>query len=181
MADPIITPNPAEVTPTPTPTPTPVPTKTFTQDEVNSIIADRLARERTKIYKTIGIENEDKIPEHIAKVKEYEAIKPEYETMKSEREKSKYAEVLKASGIDDAFIEFAIGKVDKGKDLEAYKANAAAFAKENPKMLREKFQTIDASPSLGGTSKVPDFNRMTDPQIQEWLKTHNWDGSEKKR
>jgi len=162
-------------------TPATATVKTFSQEEVDGIVTKRLVRERTSIFKTLGIDDEAKIPDLIGKVKDYDTIKPEYERMKGESEKAKYAGVLKTAGIDDAFVEFALGKVEKGKDLEAYKVNAEAFAKSNPKMLREKFQTIDASPSLGGTSNVPDFSKMTDAQIIEWTRKYNWDGTEKKK
>lgn len=183
MVDPVII-NPAVETPATPATPAapaPAAPKTFTQEEVDTFVTKRLVRERASIYKTLGIDDEAKIPELIGKVKEYDTIKPEYETMKGEREKAKYADVLKTAGIDDAFLEFALSKVDKGKDIDAYKVNATEFAKANPKMLREKFQTTDASPSLGGGSKVPDFTKMSDAEIVEWTRKYNWDGTEKRK
>lgn len=167
-------PNPADTTP-----PTPA-AKTFTQDEVNDIVTKRLTRDRASLYKTLGIEDESKLPDIIAKVKAHDDIKPKYEQLLGEVEHGKNASVLRAAGIDDAFVEYALGKIPKGETPEAYKANAEKFAKENPKMLREKFNSTDATLPLGGSANLPDFAKMTDEEYMAWSRKNRLDGTAKK-
>lgn len=132
--------------------------KTFTQKDVDDIVINRLAKERAKIYKQIGIEEEGKIEEYKNRVKEYETLKQENETFKSERETREYKDKLKKLGADDDFLDFLLTKISKD---EKFEENAQTFLKDNPKFTKEIFKNFDSNLPLTGGSGPVDLSKMS--------------------
>ena len=156
--------------------------KTFTQEQLDAIVEDRLKRERKTFYKRIGVEDDTKIDEVLNRAKEYDTLKTEHETTKAERDALKaekvakeYQSVLSKLNIDDSFIDYALTKIEKGATIEEFEANAKAFAEANPKFNKENFQRINSSVDLNGDGpvKIPTDAK----EYVEWRKTHNVDGT----
>jgi hypothetical protein len=166
---------------------TPVTPKTFTQEQVDDMITKRLSRANRTLLDAIGIKDESELGNIVAKVKEYDSIKAEHELTKKERDELKaekesatYKSEL-STVLDASFIDYALTKIEKGANIEEFKANVAAFLKANPKMARDSFVQIDSTLPLNGTAGMPDFSKMTDAQFVEWQKTHNLDGTLKRQ
>lgn len=171
VVQPTVTPTVTEVPPVVTP-PTP---KTFTQQELDNIVKERLERERKSFYKRIGVEDDTKIDEVLTRAKEYDTLKSERDALKSEKVAKEYQSVLTKLNIDDSFIDYALTKIEKGATIEEFEANAKAFAEANPKLNKENFQRINSGLDLNGDGpvKIPTDTK----EYVEWRKTHNIDGT----
>jgi len=184
MEDPNVKPTVVEPVVTPT---TPVTPKTFTQEQVDDMITKRLSRANRTLLDAIGIKDESELGSIVAKVKEYDSIKAEHELtkkerdeLKAERESATYKSEL-SNVLDASFVDYALTKIDKGANIEEFKANVSAFLKANPKMARDSYVQIDSTLPLTGTAGLPDISKMTDAQFVEWQKTHNLDGTLKRQ
>ena len=157
--------------------------KTFTQDEVNALVAKGTEKEQKKLLKELGVESSDDIKAAMKKLKELEekakpeekkddAKNPELESIKKESESTK-SEVqslkdelrkkdLKAMAIDngvdkkyaDTVVTLVFGKKDF--DEEAMKT----FLNENPIYLSKKDVEDFGGPS--GKKSEKDEKQMTD-------------------
>ncbi|MNV17754.1 hypothetical protein D3C71_1085510 [compost metagenome] len=103
--------------PTPTPEPTPEPEKTFTQAELDRIIADRLARANK------GREDYDDIKAKLAEIEKAEEERKKAEMTAAERLEAEKAEALKAA--EDA-------KAERDKALTA----------ANQRLIKAEFRAI---------------------------------------
>jgi len=52
---------------------------TFTQNEVNEIVRNRLERERSSIYKKCNVNNKEELEQYFENVKDYDEVKTNYE------------------------------------------------------------------------------------------------------
>lgn len=157
------------VTPTPAPAPNPAPEKTFNQRELDDIVVSRVAKERSKILKKLGVEDESKIDELLAKITKSDEISTEYAKLKHEKEVADLHNELRKLNVDDEFLDYVASKVT-GTGPE-FITNAKAFLDKNPKMLKENYSQVNSSLNLNGQS-TPDLNKMTTEQYLEWRKTH---------
>lgn len=131
--------------------------KTFTQEEVNTIIGDRLNKEKAKFeaeiakvnskVKNLGFENFDEVAKLKNERDEYAA---KVGTLTATLTKNERINKLKSLGVDDEFIDFVLFKVE---DEEKYEE----FIKTNPRIIAESFKTQASNPRYtGGTSKKLD-------------------------
>lgn len=152
------------------PTPT-KPEKTYNQDELNGIIGERLARERSKIYKMLGVEDESGIKDLGEKLAE---LTTENTTLKTENEafknslivEEKKAKLIQA-GIDEDFVDIAIQKWDDSKPIED-------FVKENPKITTAyftgDFQGTGGSLDGKSTPNEVDVSKLTTEEFMKLSK-----------
>lgn len=137
-----------------TPDPVTPEVKTFTQDEVNNIISDRLGKEKSKYeaeieklngkVKNLGFESFDDVARLKGERDEYanKVGKLEAEITKTQR-----VSKLKTLGVDDEFIDFVLFKVENEEEYEE-------FVKNNPRITSENFQAQSSNASYnGGTLK----------------------------
>lgn len=143
-------------------------TKTFTQDELNEHITNRLGKEKVRILKRLGIEDEQQIDEIIKKSNEFDTLKAENEQFKAEKENAKYEKALTSVDADPTFVEFLMGKIDKGENIEQFTENAKAYLEANPKFKTENFSNMDSSLNVKNGSTYPDFTKMTTAQYLAW-------------
>lgn len=122
--------------------------KTYNQDEVNGIVGDRLAKERAKIYKALGIEDESGIKDISSKLTllttENATLKGQVEAYTKEKTQAELKSKLIGAGIDEDFIDVAIAKWDGKQDL-------AEFTKANPKLTKEFFMNAEQFKGTGGS------------------------------
>ena len=134
-------------------------------------------------FDEISTANKELKAEAIAKATEHttelEALKSEfgdYEEIKKTNDQLKvdgYKNKLKEYGIDEGFVDYALGKID----VADFEVNAKKFVEENPKFTAETFKKINSSLDLGGGNKV-EVDKLSDHEYVEYRKTHNVDGTE---
>lgn len=155
------------VNPTTEPTPaTPPIDKTFTQKDVDEIVITRLSKERSKIYKQLGIEDENKIEDYKLRVNNYDTLKKEHETLKTQVALNKKSNDLRALNVDDDFIDYLLNKVQGEGDEFVEKAKA--FLEANPKFKRDTYRTINSSIDINSGNPYPEFDKMTTEQYLAW-------------
>ena len=139
-------------------------TKTFTQEELDNIVVTRLAKERQKIMKKLGIDDEGQIDEYVKRFQEYDTIKNENEALKNEKEKFVVMDELRNMGVDPDFLDYVYTKVERG---EKFKENAQEFLKTNPKLLAENYQKVNSGLDLDG-NQMPDLESMSTAEYLAW-------------
>jgi len=142
--------------------------KVFTQAQLDEIVVGRLGKEKVRMLKKLGIDDESKIDDILSKANLYDSVKSEADSLKQEKLIRTYGDELSALGVDSDFIEFVLGKVDKGENLEQFKVNATKFVEENPKFKKDTFKTVNSNLDLGGVEAYPDFEKMTTEQYLKW-------------
>ena len=142
--------------------------KVFTQAQLDEIVVSRLGKEKARVLKKLGVDDESKIDEIIEKANLFEQVRTEAETLKREKEIRQYGDELNALGIDPDFNEYVLSKVDKGENLEEFKVNAKQFLEGNPKFKKDTFKKVDSSLNIGSAEPYPDFETMTTEQYLKW-------------
>ena len=116
--------------------------KTFTEQELNEIVRNRLIRQKNRLHQQLGVENDEAIAELIEKVKKADELQSIVESLQNEN--TLYKEQL-------TFIEHNIDvkRYDdvkayfKGKELTLTPENLKAELKTHPEWLAQKsVQTI---------------------------------------
>lgn len=116
--------------------------KTFTEQELNEIVRNRLNRQKNKFHQQLGVENDEAITELIEKVKKADELQSIVESLQNEN--TLYKEQL-------TFIEHNIDvkRYDdvkayfKGKELSLTPENLKAELKTHPEWLAQRsVQTI---------------------------------------
>lgn len=154
--------------------------KTFTQDDVNRVVSERLAKEREKytreraeLIKKLGVEKEEDIESVLEKARKADEYATELETLKSEKILNERKQMASKLGVDDDFIDYVLTKVPADDQFEE---NLKKFIEANPKYTKEVFNKINSALDLSGKGqKKPD--EMTTQEFIEWRKTHNIDGT----
>jgi len=142
--------------------------KVFTQAQLDEIVVGRLGKEKVRMLKKLGIDDESKIDDILAKANLYESVKSEADSLKQEKLIRTYGDELSALGLDPDFTEYALGKIDKGENLDEFKVNASKFLEANPKFKKDTFKSVNSNLDLGGVEPYPDFEKMTTEQYLKW-------------
>lgn len=150
---------------------TPPAQRTYNHDELNGIIGDRLAKERTKIYKLLGVDDEDGLKTMATQLKtlteENEQLKTQNEQYINEKTLTEKKNQLTEAGIDPDFMDVAIAKWDGKQEL-------TKFVEENPKLTKAYFESQGGDFKGTGTSldikggKTPDITKMTTAEFMEY-------------
>ena len=158
-------------------------------DIINKIMAEhgKSINELKAENETLKAENEtlkgqvlDKTNEYnalVEKTKDYDSMKQSNEELnktissfKAKEENQKYYSVLKELGYNEEFIDETIfNKVQKGENIETFKANATEFLKAKPMYRGESFQKQGGS--YGGFANITDD--MSDAELEAALKEMN--------
>jgi hypothetical protein len=175
VVEPVVTPT-TIVTPPATPA-KPDPVKTFTQEDVDNFVTTRLAKERARYLKKFGVDDESKLDEIIVKATEHATLKAENETFKAEKLNRDYKDVLGGLNADGEYADILLSQIDKGKNMDEFKANAKAYLDAHPKMLKETYTGFQSGPDLNGKANEPMPNPKDTAAYLRWRSTHNPDGS----
>lgn len=140
--------------------------KVFTQAQLDEIVVNRLGKERARFLKKLGVEDEAKIDEIIAKANQFEEVKSQAETLKMQQERAKKQVVLSQLDADPEFTDFLLEKIEVGEG-ETYEEKAKEYLEEHPKFKKESYANVDSSVSLSGQG-YPDFANMTTEQYLAW-------------
>lgn len=136
--------------------------KTFTQKELDEIISARLGKERNKLYKKLGITDENEIDTINERVSKYEELEKQNKELLAERQKTANENVVKKLNVDDDFVDYVLTKVQPG---EKFEERLQEFVKNNPKILKDNYRDVNSSLNLNGGSDKP-IEEMT---TQEYL------------
>jgi len=144
--------------------------KTYNLDEVNGIVGERLARERTGIYSKVGVKDEKELIDIFGKAKTLEeenaTLKAENEEFKASQAKAEKFDKLKQAGIDPDFIEIAADKWDGEEDLEKFTAEHPKFRAD----YFDKFKGTGGTLGNKGGGSVVDESQMTTAEFMEYKK-----------
>jgi hypothetical protein len=142
--------------------------KVFTQAQLDEIVVNRLGKEKLRMLKKLGIEDENQIDPIVEKYKQFETIDQELKQLKLEKEQRLYKDTLMSIDVDPDFLEFVMSKIDKGENLEDFKDNAKIYLEQNPKFKKESFKQVNSGLNLAGREVYPDFESMTTDQYLKW-------------
>jgi len=145
--------------------------KLYNQDELNGIIGSRLAQERAKIYKMLGVESDADLNDIQTKLETLESenatLKAENDSFHAEQIKAEKVNKLKEAGVDPDFIDVALVKWDGEQEL-------AEFVKENHKLTVEYFEskgaTTGASLDGKGGGQEIDLNELSTDEFMKLRK-----------
>ena len=134
------------------------PTRTFTQEQVNDLVRQRIERERNSTYKRYGVTDRDGLDSLITKSHSYDAMKEQYESV-NERNKQLIQEIafirqnIEPSRQEDVIAYF------KGKGLEFSELTLADELRTHPEWLRTTEQSDKPTTTikkLGTARSVPE-------------------------
>lgn len=147
--------------------------KTLTQEQVDVIVRDRLAKQKEQIYKNIGFENTDalkkKLGEYEAVLNEHELTKKELEAFKTEKAKKELTQKVTDMGVDPDFVDFVLGKVENN---ESFEENVKTFLEANPKIKADTYIRQSSNPSLNGGKAAVDLTKLTTKEFLEYRKNN---------
>jgi|SRR5574344_1173318 hypothetical protein len=133
--------------------------KTFTQDEVNSIIKERLS----KVAKKYGFETEEELNEAVGKAQSYDTTKKELENTKSSLAEKESIITLMSCGIADKYLEIAKTFM-QSKNMEINKNTINELLKTYPEW---KGQVSDKQPSPVSYNSLGETNGTQKTELTE--------------
>lgn len=155
--------------------------RTFNQDEVNGIVGERVARERTRIYTILGVKDEEELKEVATKVTTLETenatLTEKVTKFETEQKTAEKRNQLTEAGIDSDFVDIALLKWNPAEQ------KIEDFVKENPKLTKTYFEDKDfkgtggSLDGQGGSGKV-DETKMT---TEEFMEYHRKNDAEKNK
>lgn len=151
----------------PTVQPTKIEDKVFTQAQLDEIVVNRLSKERSRVLKKLGIEDENQIDTIIQRSTEYDNILKENITLKKEKTLSERKQVLSSLNADSEFTDYLLQTIGDAENLEEYTTKAKEYLDSHPKFVKEQFANINSSVNIKGES-YPDFSSMTPEQYLAW-------------
>lgn len=130
---------------------------TFTQEQVNQFVRDRI----DKIYSKYGVENADELEQLISKARSYETMEEEYKNSKEENGSLKSKLMFFENNIEPS-REDDIRAYFKGKELELNEENLVEQIKTHPEWCKvvKQVSTIDVL----GAKKV-ETKKKTDREL----------------
>jgi len=146
--------------------------------ELGQFIPKSRFDEINEANKKLKLDAVAKATEHTTELETLKSEFGDYEEIKktnTELTAQGYKNKLKELGIDEGFVDYALGKID----MADFEVNAKKFVEDNPKFAAETFNKINSSLDLSGGSKV-EIDKLSDHDYNEFRKTHNIDGTLKK-
>lgn len=139
--------------------------KTFTQDEVNSIIKERLS----KVAKKYGFETEEELNEAVGKAQSYDTTKKELENIKSSLAEKESIITLMSCGIADKYLEIAKTFM-QSKNMKINKNTINELLKTYPEwkgQVSDKQSSPVSYNSLGETNGTQKTELTEDERIKK--------------
>lgn len=138
-------------------------------DEVNTAKKDLETKYANATKQLEGFADYEELKTKVAQFGDYEELKKKNDELVTQTKKASLVKL----GLDESFVDYALGKIDPAD----FEENAKKFIADNPKFSAETFSKINSSLDLGGKGKV-DIEALTAEEYNDWRKTHNIDGSE---
>lgn len=109
-------------------------TKTFTQEQVNDFIRDRLERDRQSFFNRYGVKDRTGLDDLVGKAQSYDVMNERYETMKGENSQLKEEMAFIKNNINPERYE-DVKAYFKGKDLPFDTESLANELETHPEWL----------------------------------------------
>jgi hypothetical protein len=142
--------------------------KVFNQAQLDEIVVTRLGKERARLLKKLGLEDETQLDDVVEKAKKYQDVAAKLEQYETEKLNAQKLDVLAELKADQDFTDYLLAKIEFGDSVETFKANAIKYLESNPRFKVENFKKVDSSVSLNKGSGTPDFENMTTEQYLQW-------------
>lgn len=142
--------------------------KVFNQAQLDEIVINRLGKERARLLKKLGIEDEAQVEEIVKKAQSYQEAVTKLEQLEQEKLTAQKLDVLAELKADKDFTDYLLSKIEFGDSLETFKANANKYLEANPRFRTETYKKVDSQVSLNKGSGTPDFENMTTEQYLAW-------------
>lgn len=91
--------------------------KTFTQDQVNDFVRNRIEKERNRIFRRYGVENKEGLDELIGRSQAYDVIKERYDKLRGENQDLNQKLAFVQNNVDDSRKEDVLAYF-KGKEMK---------------------------------------------------------------
>ena len=142
--------------------------KVFNQAQLDEIVISRLGKERARLLKKLGIEDEAQLDEIVTKAKSYQDVAGKLEQLETEKLNAQKLDILNELKADKDFTDYLLSKIEFGDSVETFKANANKYLEENPRFRVETYKKVDSQVSLNKGAGYPDLNNMTPEQYLAW-------------
>lgn len=142
--------------------------KVFNQAQLDEIVVTRLGKERARLLKKLGIEDEGEVEELVKKAQSYQEVVKKLEQFESEKLNAQKLSILDELKADKDFYDYLLSKIEFGEDIETFKANANKYLEDNPRFRVENFKKVDSQVSLNKGAGYPDLENMTPEQYLAW-------------
>lgn len=141
--------------------------KVFTQAQLDEILLNRLAKERQRMLKKLGVEDETHLDSIVEKSSKFEELQNELDSLRYEQTVNKQKETLINIGADKDFLDFLRLNVvpDEGQEFEEA---AKEYLEKHPRFKVETYKNVNSSVNVNQGSSYPDFNQMTPEQYIAW-------------
>jgi hypothetical protein len=142
--------------------------KVFNQAQLDEIVINRLGKERQRLLKKLGVEDEAQVEEMVKKAQSYQDLVKKVEQFEGEKLNAQKLEVLGELKADKDFTDYLLSKIEFGDTIETFKANANKFLEANPRFRTEAYKKLDSQVSLNKGSGTPDLANMSVEQYLAW-------------
>lgn len=141
--------------------------KVFTQAQLDEILLNRLGKERQRMLKRLGVEDESALDSILEKYSKYDSLKEELDAVQYERQAQNEREQLLKLGADKDFVDFLRLNVQP-KEEQTFEDAAKEFLESNPKFKVETYKNVSSSVNVNAGLSYPDFTQMTPEQYLKW-------------
>jgi hypothetical protein len=142
--------------------------RVFTQAQLDEIVVTRLSKERARVFKKLGIEDENQIDIILKRSTEYDSISKEVQTLKKEKTLSEKKQILNSLNADPEFTDYLLQTIGDVESIEEYSTKAKEYLGSHPKFVKEQFSNINSSVNINKGGVYPDFTQMTPEQYLAW-------------
>lgn len=133
--------------------------KTYTQEQVDAIINERMGRREAqfeRMIKDMGFESVDQVREiktnYDTVVGERDQFKNDYDKLVGEANLNNKRQEITKLGVDEIFVDYVINAVGDGDINE--------FIEANPKFKAENFNAVNSNKPIGGVNNTDEINKM---------------------
>lgn len=142
--------------------------KVFTQAQLDDIIVNRLSKERSRVFKKLGIEDENQIDTIVKRSSEYDQVIQEVQALKKEKTLVERKQILTSLNADSEFTDYLLQTIGDAESIEEYSTKAKEYLDAHPKFVKEQFSNINSSVNINKGGVYPDFTQMTPEQYLAW-------------
>ena len=134
--------------------------KTFTQEQVDKIVSERLAKQSKSIYKKLGCNSEDDVNSLLERISKHDEVLKENETLKGENAVYKKNELdrtykTQLKSVDDDYVDIVFSQVPPNQDesVEDYGTRVSEYLTSHPKLAKSPNSVVgsfSSNPNLKG-------------------------------
>ena len=134
--------------------------KSFTQEQVDKIVSDRLTKQSKSIHKKFGCNSEDDVNSLLERISKHDEVLKENETLKGEIAMYKKQELdrtykTQLKSVDDDYVDIVFSQLPPNQDekVEDYGARVSEYLTSHPKLAKSQGSVVgsfSSNPNLKG-------------------------------